>query len=114
MRNHKHKIFSDCFLKTFDFELSCQGAKLNKTQTMVLLSDKTSEMSVYIQKRINFYDVQASYITENYVKTKLGDILVNGNNGHKIQAAKILLGYTEAGEKAGDFINLIKAIKEGN
>lgn len=108
---HKHKVFADAFLRTFDFEESCKVAKAQKSRTMVLLYDKDSEINKYIQERIDLYSLQTSFITNDFIKFKLGEIVISGDNQHKIQAAKILLGYDEEGDRTGDFINLMKALR---
>jgi len=108
---NKHKQFCKCFLETFDFNKSCSDAKLNNASTLELMHDKTSEVYKYITEQIQLYTMQNTFMTKDFIKFKLGEIINNGDNQHKIQSAKLLLEFEDTIDKTQEFKNLIKQIK---
>ena len=109
---HKHKQFCTYFLRTYDFELSCEQAKVNKSKMLVLLYDRNSPVHQYISEMTDVYSLQNSFVTEDLIKAKLGEVLLQGENQHKIQAAKILLGFEDETDKTQVFKTLITALGE--
>lgn len=109
--DYKQKKFCDSFLKTFDLAQSCAIAKVNKNKMLVHLYDKDSAVSKYIQEHTDVYALSNSFITTDFIKYKLGLVVLNGDNQHIIAASKILLGYEDDVDKTSEFVNLIKALK---
>ncbi len=109
--DYKHKNFCDEYVKTLDFNLSCETARVNKNKTLAQLYDKTSELCQYVQKQMDVCELTNSFVSNDFVKLKLASIMITGSSRDKIQAAKVLLGYDENTDKTAEFINLINSIK---
>lgn len=108
---HKEKIFCNKFLKSFDFNQSCTDSKVNKKRMKEIMSDRTSDVAVYIKEQVDLYTLANSYMTKDFIKFKLGEVVNTGDNQHKITAAKLLLEFEDTVDKTSEFIDLIKAIK---
>ena len=109
---YKHKIFCRHFLSTFDFEFACEKAKVNKSKMLVLLYDTSSPVNQYIQEQIDVFQLQNSFITEDVIKFKMGEVLLKGENQHKIAAAKLLLGFEDESDKSQVFKTLLSSLAE--
>ena len=109
---HKHKQFCQAFLKSFDFEFACEAAKVNKSKMLVLLYDSTSPVNHYINEQCDVYALQNSFITDDLIRFKLAEVLLNGENQHKIQASKLLLGMVDEADQSAVFKTLISALQE--
>lgn len=112
--DYKHKVFCDAFIDSFDFNQSCKDAKVNKNKMIVYVSDTQSEIHEYIKEQVDIYSMSNSFITTDLIKYKLGQIVLNSEHIHQIQAAKLLLGYEDSPDKAEEFLKLIEAVKQNN
>jgi len=110
--DYKPKQFCDAFIETLDFHDSCRAAKVNKNLMAVQLSDSESDVSIYIKDKIDIYAMANSFITTDYIKYKLGQIILTGDHSYVIAAAKLLLGFDENDDKTGEFTKLIEAVKQ--
>lgn len=110
---HKEKIFCKLFLATFDFNGSCEQAKVSKRLTLVKLYDNDSELNTHIREEIDVVSLQNSFITHDLIHYNLYKIVLNGENQHKIQASKILLGIDENSNQLTSFKELVEAINKG-
>lgn len=110
---HKETIFCKLFISTFDFNGSCERAKASKRLTLVKLYNPESEVNNYIREAIDIISLQNSFITDEVVYNKLYQIVLNGDDQHKIQASKILLGIDSDNNQLTSFKELVEAINKG-
>ena len=110
---YKEKLFCKLFLSTFDFNGSCEGAKVSKRLTLVKLYNSDSEVNTYIREAIDVISLQNSFITDEMVYNKLYQIVLTGDDQHKIQASKILLGIENDSDQLTSFKELVQAINKG-
>ncbi len=107
----KHKKFCDDFLETFDFEKSCSFAQVNERLMLERVKDETSEVSQYLNYKKELFTLASTFITNDFIKYRLGLIVLDGDNQHKIGASKILLDYEDNVDKTSEFLKLIEGIK---
>jgi len=110
---HKETLFCKLFLSTFDFNGSCEQAKVSKRLTLVKLYNSESEVNNYIRDAIDIISLQNSFITDDMVYNQLYKIVLTGDDQHKIQASKILLGIDNNENQLTSFKELVEAINKG-
>lgn len=109
---YKPKKFCDLFVETLDFHASCKEAQVNVSQMAAKLYDSDSDVSVYIRAKIDIYAMANSFVTPDYIRYKLSQIILTGEHNLVIQASKLLLGFEESPDKAKEFLKLIDAVKQ--
>jgi len=110
---HKETLFCKLFLATFDFNGSCEKVKISKKLTLVKLYNSESEINTYIREGIDVIALQNSFITNEMVYNQLYQIVLKGDDQHKIQASKILLGIDSDSNQLTSFRELVEAINKG-
>lgn len=110
---HKEKLFCKLFIKTFDFNGSCEKAKTSKRLTLIKLYSTDSEVNTYIREEIDIISLQNSFFTHEVVYNQLYQIVLTGDDQHKIQASKILLGIDSNENQLLKFKELVEAINKG-
>lgn len=111
---NKETLFCKLFVKTFDFNGSCEQAKLNKKLTLVKLYDTSSELNTEIREQVDIIELQNNFLSEQVVYNKLYQIVLSGDDQHKIQAAKIILGIDKTSDQSTIFKELVDAMKKGD
>lgn len=106
----KHLLFCKAFVRTFDLNSACEFAKIKVNTIMPHLYDENSPIYQYITGRVDCYAVQNRFISEDVIKYKLNQIVLNGEDQHKIQAAKILLGLDGSVDNTAAFKHLINTL----
>lgn len=109
---YKHKVFCDEYVKYFDFNASCTVAKVNKNKIRALMYDETSQISKYLREQVDTFALANTFITNDFIKFKLGQVIITAKAPYKISAAKVLLGYDDNVDKTSEFLSVIRAMKE--
>ncbi len=105
-------LFVKTFCESMDFELTCIQCKCSRKHYALKISDHTSLVAMAILDRIDMFRVQNRYVTEDFVKHRLAQIVIKGDNSAQIKAAKILLGLENTDTKTINFTDLLNEIND--
>lgn len=109
---NEDKLFCETFVKTFDFHNSCIVSDSNRAEMAVRIADETDGVNIYIRNSIDSRKVANKFLTPDLILNELTKILMTGDEKHKLQSAKMLLGLENGGDGTEAFQKLLKALQQ--